>query len=137
MIGRYYQFLKRSLHTFDDDIARPYHKVIDLVIKLTSLSIAAVGGYLLVTASSCYFSLGTETLPTYCASLFDAVTFGRDHQTLFQVALMRSLSGIGALLIALFMSQVLVVRHLNETLPDHIYLRCFSTKEEKKARSSQ
>lgn len=134
MIQRYIQFLKRSLHTFDDDIAQPYHKIIDLLIKLTSLAIASVGAYLMFTASSCYFSFSTDMLPVSCTPLVEAMEFGRDYPTLFQVTLIRFLSGIGALLVALFMSQVLVVRHLNETLPDHIYLRCFATQEEKKAR---
>lgn len=134
MIRRYIQFLKRSLYAFDDDIAQPYHKIIDLLIKLTSLAIASVGAYLMFTASSCYFSLSTDILSSSCTAIFEVMELGRDHPTLFQVTLMRFLSGAGALLVALFMSQVLVVRHLNETLPDHIYLRCFATKEEKQSR---
>lgn len=134
MIGRYFQFLKRSLHAFDDDIARPYHKIIDLLIKLSSLAIAVVGAYFMVTASSCYFSLSTDMPSASCSAIFEAMELGRDHPTLFEVTLVRFLSGIGALLVALFMSQVLVVRHLNETLPDHIYLRCFASEEEKKSR---
>lgn len=135
ILKQYFRFLARSAETLEHDISQPYHKVIDLILKLVSLGLAAWGAYLLFTSTSCYFSpSNVPTIPVYCAPVLEALEFGRGHPTLFQVTLMQWLEGAGALLVALFISQVLVVRHLNETLPDHIYLRCFATEEEKQRR---
>lgn len=134
MMQRYLKFIKRSLHTHEHDIVQPYHKIIDLCFKVVSLGFAFAGAYLLVTTPLCIFS--PSIAQKYCASLSaDAsnaplFTAGADYGYF----LMRWLTGAGYMLITIFLSQVLVVRYLGETLPDHIYLRCFATEEEKAKR---
>lgn len=134
IIRDYYQFLKRSCHTLEHDITQPYHKYTDLLFKLAGLVFGISGTYLLVTSISCYFVPEGPTIPAYCAPVFESMKTMREDASLFQVTLMRFLLGGGYMLVALFISLILVVRHLNETLPDHIYLRCFATEEEKRKR---
>jgi len=125
------------MYTHRHDISQPYHKVIDLLFKLVSLSFGISGLYLLFSAASCYFShIGLQPSP-FCESIIgqlqpdSSVSF---EQLIFQNLLMRWLWGAGNMSVAIFISLILVVRHLNETLPDHIYLRCFASEEEKKKR---
>lgn len=130
-------FLRRSLYTHRHDISQPYHKIIDLLIKLVSLYFAIVGGLLLVTVPYCY---GTGTVlndGALCTQLY--LDSARAHAFFLEgrideYFLMKWVTGLGYMVITLFLSQVLVVRHLNETLPDHIYLRCFASEEEKSKR---
>lgn len=136
MIRSYVRYLKRSLYTDKYDIARPYHIVIDLVIKLFGLGFAFAGAYLLYTSSYCYFQLHYIAISPVCEMLYGQINSsgfleGRD---IVEVLTMRWLWGAGNILIALFISSVLVVRHLSKTLPDHLYLRCFAPEEHKRKR---
>lgn len=139
MLQKYLNFLHRSIHTFPDDITQPYHKVIDLLFKLFSLWLAFVGAFYIIFTPHCYFDFVAGMASD---SLSCSYTLGEkisspgilDPGLVGELFLMQWLLGVGYFLIAIFISQILVVRHLNETLPDHIYLRCFSTAEEKKKR---
>lgn len=132
MITRYVAFLKRSIHTFPHDIAQPYHKVVDLILKVTSISLGTYGGLKIFFAGYCYHSqiqkLVDET--TKINIIFQEASY--NHY--FYATIIDMLVGFGALAVAVLIGIIIIVRHLNETLPDHIYLRCFSTLEEKRQR---
>ena len=138
MFHSYVRYLKRSLYADKYDIVRPYHKVIDLLIKLAGLAFSFIGAYLIYTASFCYFKLHYIEVSPTCQMIFTQININGflASRDVVEVLVMRWLWGAGNLLIALFASQVLIVRHLNETLPDHIYLRCFADEEHKRKRLS-
>lgn len=132
LFQEYKKFLKRSIHTFPEDIVQPYHKIIDLVLKVTGLFFATTGACLILSSVHCYSMGATD----FCASILTTTMTQAApvSETTLDPLLMRWLWGAGHILIALFVSSVLIVRHLNETLPDHIYLRCFASSEERERR---
>jgi hypothetical protein len=88
-------------------------------------------------APTCYVAVFSDTAAQSLACTYlvgETLPLGVEVSALFDVLLMQWLLGAGYLLVAIFISQILVVRHLNETLPDHIYLRCFATEEERRRR---
>ena len=135
----YLNFLQRSKQTLPDDITQPYHKVIDFLFKIFSLWAALVGAFYIIFTPHCYFAFiageASESLScTYTLGEKISSPVILEPGLAGELFLMQWLLGVGYFLIAIFVSQILVVRHLNETLPDHIYLRCFATAEEKKKR---
>jgi hypothetical protein len=120
------------------DIVQPYHKIIDLGFKLTGLWFGVVGGLGLVVVPQCYIDYsGGATTSFLCEYyvgqdiVYPAILTPDQVDRIFFMAWFEN---AGYLLIALFMSSILIVRHINETLPDHIYLRCFASEEEKAKR---
>lgn len=135
MFQKYIAFIKRSLYTHKHDIAQPYHKVIDLVIKLVSLGFAIVGLFYVIGAPSCYLSLLNGEQSPLCGYFTYATMvppYSLHEPLIMKVLAAKWFVGIGYTLAGMFLSQVLIVRHLNETLPDQIYLRCFSDEDQKK-----
>ncbi len=137
MLRQYLSFLKRSLYTHKHDIAQPYHKVIDLIIKLISLGFAIFGLFYVVGAPYCYLSSVSGEIGKMCVYFIHEIhtpLYIMSEVATIKILVAKWMIGIGYLLSAIFLSQVLVVRHLNETLPDQIYLRCFSSEDEKQQR---
>lgn len=138
MIKPYLNFLKRSLHSHPHDMVRPYHKVADLGFKIGSLVLAIIGCVYLVATPACYLATMEGERSTTCIFIIENyvqnITEPLSGMPTVEFFVAYWLTGLGYMVIAIFVSQVLLVRLLNETLPDHIYLRCFATLEEKKKR---
>lgn len=120
----YKTFLRKSIFSSPDDIERPYHKIINLALKILGIGFAAVGVWLL------YKSVLLYVVEIKNSS---AVVILEQNQSLNQVIAL-SLLGIGSVLIGIFISLVLLLRYISFTLPDRIYLRQSAFKENEQKR---
>lgn len=146
------EIIKRNIRVLEDDIQTPYRKIVSLILKTIGVSAVIIGIY--------FFFLAFETQDKYFElqnkyfELRDNYEFMRQNSTGEEIissirstdlALLQleteqisyeitlfCLSGIGWLLLGIFISGTLYIRYMSFVLPDRIYHRCFATEEEKK-----
>lgn len=121
-------FLRRSFFSSQGDIERPYHKIINLLLKTIGIGFMLLGLWFFYSAAEKYF---TEY---YSFIIQEKEISVQVKENLFEEINSISLLGITSLLLGLCVSSVLVLRYVAFTLPDRIYFRNYASREEKKAR---
>lgn len=150
MLRKYGQFLRKSLYSLPEDIERPYHKVANLTIKITSVAIVTVGAWLMYHALETYF---VEFRSSYLQTYSQSAQQGSVHQSqnslippfpseatnkkmgdlnlMFYDIVFTFLGGAGLVIFASGLGPVLLLRYIAFTLPDRIYLRAHASPEER------
>lgn len=146
IIARLGDFFKRSIYSSPDDIEKPYHKVVNLLLKLLSIAFVVLGLWLNLVATDIYYkeamsskssqSLSKQTgqMATDNKSSAPSLTGQPAQQTednleteqTYNRIVSLNMFGIGFILVGIFIALVLLVRYIAFTLPDRIYLRCYA-----------
>lgn len=133
--NRIKKFIQASLVAFPDDIERPFHKKANLTLKTISITILLIAILLIVQAAGKYGELQRlyqSELATYANNGFvDRQVLVVQKEMLISEIIFKFFLGFALILIESGMGSVLLLRYMAFTLPDKIYLRCFSTPEEK------
>ncbi|MEK7555408.1 MAG: hypothetical protein AAB516_01150 [Patescibacteria group bacterium] len=147
------EIIKRNIWVLEDDIQTPYRKIVSLILKTMGVSAVIIGIYFFFLAfetqnkyfelQNKYFELrdnyefmrqnnniGEETISSIRSADLALLQL-ETEQISYEITLF-CLSGIGWLLLGVFISGTLYIRYMSFVLPDRIYHRCFATEEEKK-----
>ena len=151
-------FLQKFIFSLPDDIEKPFQKIINLVLKIVGIGLVIFAIYLLAAATQLFFiyktilnspiidskieivsqekeNLNNEdngTIPQKIIQNKETFSGTFEKEELADRIVMILLFSIGFMAVSVFISLVLLVRYLVWTLPDRIYLRCYSSIEEKR-----
>lgn len=135
MFQKIKKFLQASLVAFPDDIERPFHKKANLTLKTIGIIILLFAILLIVQAAVKYDELQhlyqTELVVYANNGFVDQQILDVQKEMLISEITFRFFLALALILIESGMGSVLLLRYVAFTLPDKIYLRCFSTPEEK------
>lgn len=111
----YKNFMRKSIFSSPDDIERPYHKIVNLVLKILGVAFILFGLWLIYIAGGYFIEFKNVNIADKTA----------------QDNILLALIGIGSILIGIFISLVLILRYVAFTLPDRIYTRQYVSNEKK------
>jgi hypothetical protein len=140
MIHAYKRFLQRSLYSLPEDQERPYHKLVNLAIKTTSIILLVSGVLLVHHAAVMYFA---EYRPLYVTpflsdsatiSVLDAMGAAQKAALLSDIVFFFAL-GVACISIFIAVAPVILMRYIAFTLPDRIYMRAFANKEDRERKN--
>ncbi len=120
ILGSYWKFLQKSVFSSLDDIQRPYHKIVNLILKIVSLAFIVGGLWLNLMAMDAYVT-NVAGIPG-----MEIINLTENVNSLDQIIAI-SLFGISFILVGSSIGLVLLLRYIAFALPDRIFLR-FSKK---------
>lgn len=140
------RFLSAHFTSLNDDLDRPFIKKADLILKVISISLALLGVWVLFSATADY---QREFKNFYSDSSISGISemilksdssvnleqariiYEIKRDQIFLSIFLRYLIGISLILISFIFVPAIISLYISFTLPDKIYLRCFSKPNEK------
>ena len=142
MFQRFKKFLSAHFTALPDDLEQPFVKKADLILK-TAVIIFALTGFWLIFSSAIDYSRETRALFTSYNQVLNSGTGSianteqlrltyeiQKDQMLFHI-FYKLILGFALVVCSFVFNNILMAEYISFTLPDKIYFRCFSTKEEK------